>query len=146
MRRSFAWAVAGGAALLSTGCATGPSADDAAEVARSFFAALSAHDAEVACALLAPATRESFEQDAVSPCGQALLDGEAGLVLAPVTERAAEAGGPAESSVTVAGRQAQVVLGGEVTFLAASGDSWLITATGCVTRPDRPYDCLLEGS
>lgn len=145
MRRTVAYVLAGAVALLSTGCSPGPGADDAVGAARAFFAAVSAHDAEGACALLAPATRESFEQDAVSPCEQALLDGEVGLVLAPVTQRVEDADGRGDSSVTVAGRQAQVLLGGEVTFLAASGGTWLVTATACVARPERPYDCLLEG-
>lgn len=129
--------------LVLAGCGPVPGADDAVAVTQEFFAALSAHDPSTACGLLAPATRESFEQDAASSCDQALLDGEAGLALAPVARGVEEA--PTDSSVTVAGRQAQVLLGGEVTFLAVSGDSWLITATGCVQRPDRPYDCELQG-
>jgi hypothetical protein len=41
----------------------------------------------------------------------------------------------------VAGRQAQVRLGGDTVFLARSGDGWVVTAAGCDPRPDRPYDC-----
>jgi hypothetical protein len=33
-----------------------------------------------------------------------------------------------------------------VLFLTVSGDHWLVTAAGCDARPDRPYDCVLEGS
>ncbi|MFE4463484.1 hypothetical protein ACFRCR_00065 [Oerskovia sp. NPDC056781] len=139
-RAAFAGVTVG---VVLAGCSPGPTADDAVAVAQEFFAALTAHDPSTACGLLAPATRESFEQDAVSSCDQALLDGETGLVLGPVARRVEES--PADSSVTVAGRQAQVLLGGEVTFLAASGDSWRVTATGCVARADRPYDCLLDG-
>ena len=76
---------------------------------------------------------------------QARLHGGVVLLRGPVTPPVAEAARRGDSSVTVAGRQAQVLLGGEVTFLAASGGTWLVTATACVARPERPYDCLLEG-
>jgi hypothetical protein len=43
------------------------------------------------------------------------------------------------------GQLAQVVMAGDVVFLAAFGDRWRVTAAGCSPRGNRPYRCLIEG-
>jgi hypothetical protein len=43
------------------------------------------------------------------------------------------------------GRGAQVQLDGDVVFLSIFGGQWLITAAGCQSRGERPYDCILKG-
>lgn len=93
--------------------------------------------------MLAPATLEALEEEADEPCADALLGGDMGLALTATAEAAIDAD---TQSVTVAGRQAQVVLDDEVTFLVASGSGWLVSATACSPRPERPYDCLVEGA
>jgi hypothetical protein len=127
---------------LLAGCGAAPSGEDAVVTSREFFDAVAADDLVGACELLAPATRESLEEETGAPCVEALGEGETGLALRSVAVAVQDTSAP---SVTVAGRQAQVVAGDHVTFLAVSGDSWLITAAACAPRPDRPYDCELEG-
>lgn len=128
------------AAVLLVGCSAGPRGEDAVAAAREFFDAV-ADDFDGACALLAPATVDALERETGASCPEAVGDGETGLVLQAVAVTAQDAA----ASATVAGRQAQVVLGDEVTFLTLSGDSWRVTATACTPRPERPYDCELEG-
>ena len=40
---------------------------------------------------------------------------------------------------------AQVLMDGDMVFLTVFGDHWLITAAGCTSRGDRPYDCAVKG-
>ena len=129
------------AAVLLVGCSAGPRGEDAVAAAREFFDAVADDDLDGACALLAPATVDALERETGASCPEAVGDGETGLVLQAVAVTAQDAA----ASATVAGRQAQVVLGDEVTFLTLSGDSWRVTATACTPRPERPYDCELEG-
>lgn len=123
------------------GCgAARPGATAADATVETFYRAVSADDGTGACAVLAPATVETLEDDADEPCAEAVLDGEVGETLA---ERAED---PRDPSARVAGRAAQVTVATDVVFLTISGDHWLVTAAGCDARPDRPYDCVLEGS
>ena len=123
------------------GCASDrPGAAAADATARDFYRAISDGDGAKACELLAPAAVQSLEDDADQPCDQAILGGDVGDTL---TSRADDAADPAAAT---AGREAQVRLTTDVVFLTVSGHSWLITAAGCDARPNRPYDCALEGS
>ena len=137
--RPAVWLVLCATAVAGCGVARpGTSAADA--TVQAFYRAISADDGTGACAVLAPSTIENLEDDADEPCAEAVLDGDVGETL---TERAQDPGDP---SARVAGRAAQVTLTTDVLFLTISGDHWLVTAAGCDARPDRPYDCVLEGS
>ncbi len=139
-------AVAAGTAAvgaLLTGCAASPNGGEAIDAARDFYRAVGDGDGAAGCGMLAPATREALEDEEEAPCAEALLGGDVGLALTATAEAAV---GADTQSVTVAGRQAQVVLDDEVTFLVASGSGWLVSATACTPRPERPYDCLVEGA
>ncbi len=123
------------------GCgAARPGAAAADATVEAFYRAVSAADGAAVCAVLAPATVGTLEDDAAEPCAQAVLDGEVGETL---TTRAQDPGHP---NARVAGRQAQVTVTTDVLFLTISGDHWLVTAAGCDARPHRPYDCVLEGA
>lgn len=127
-----------GAALvvaLLAACGPGGAARAARDVAVAFSAAVAAGDGDAACALLAESVAQRVAEDEEAPCAQALSEGP---VADDLAERAADAR-PGE--VRVAGRQAQVRLGGDTVFLARSGTGWVVTAAGCDPRPDRPYDC-----
>ncbi len=124
------------------GCSSTPGGDQAAETVADFYQAVLDQDAVVACRMLAPATIDALE-DSEGPCADSLLVDEVGERLA---EAAEESGGPQEPSTTVAGRHAQVVFGDEATFLVVSGAGWRISAAGCEPRPERPYDCVVEGA
>ncbi|HWJ84418.1 MAG TPA: hypothetical protein VNR62_03260 [Cellulomonas sp.] len=118
----------------SAGCAVaGPNAEAASTVVTSFTSALRSDDGARACELLAPATRDSLEEQSGDRCDEAIV----GLGL-PTTETGSE---PRSY-----GRQAQVRTADDVLFLTRSGDTWLITAAGCAPRRDRPYDCDLAAS
>jgi len=140
-RRSLATCatIAVAAVLSGTGCTARPTSAAAESTVTAFYDAIARADGPAACDLLAPVTVEALEDDADEPCGDALLDGKLGEML---TSRA----GQRPTSASVAGRQAQVLLPSDVVFLTVSGTGWLITAVGCDERPDRPYDCAVEGS
>ncbi|NUU19730.1 hypothetical protein HP550_21010 [Cellulomonas humilata] len=137
--------MARGAAVVVVGTALAacvparPASTSAVDVAVAFYDAVDRADGGAACDLLAPVTVESLEDDADESCSEAVLDGEVGETLTART-------GDASGSATVAGRQAQVVLADDVLFLTVSGTTWRIVAAGCDPRPDRPYDCVLEGA
>lgn len=131
------------AAALLAGCAASPNGSEAVDAARGFYQAVLDGDGPAGCGMLAPATLEALEEEAGERCADALLGGDVGLALTGTAEAAIDAG---TQSVTVAGRQAQVVLDDEVTFLVASGSGWLVSAAACSPRPERPYDCLVEGA
>jgi hypothetical protein len=121
------------AVLLLGGCGADAERQQAAQVADTFTADVSA-DPQAACALLAPRTEQSVEQDG-QPCVRALVQDDLPT--------------PGEhTSVTVAGHSAQVRYTGETVFLALFDDGWRVTAAGCSrTSPDPavPYDCAVEG-
>lgn len=130
-----------GALFALAGCGFArPDAASAGATAQEFYGAVAASDGVGACALLAPVTVEALEDDAGAPCPDAILDGDVGSTLTARADDADDAAG------RVAGRLAQVTLASDVLFLTVSGDRWLVTAAGCDPRPDRPYDCVLEGS
>lgn len=127
------------AATLTACVPARPAPDSAIDVATTFYDAVGRQDGAAACELLAPVTVETLEGDAEEPCAEAVLGGDVGDVLTART-------GSTSGSTSVAGRQAQVVLTTDVVFLTVSGTTWRIVAAGCDPRPERPYDCVLEGA
>ena len=119
--------------LVLAGCGAQVEGEGAGAAADALAADVGA-DPKAACALLAPRTLESVEDDGM-PCPQALA--AAGLPT------------PGEhTAVTVAGHSAQVRYRGETVFLALFDDGWKVTAAGCSrtsSDPDVPYDCAIEG-
>ncbi|MGW7465990.1 hypothetical protein ACWGJT_15105 [Streptomyces xantholiticus] len=101
-----------------------------------FEQALGAGQYERLCAALAPATREELEQSAKSPCQQAI--GRA------IEDQELPAAGGVRG-VDVYGDQARVVLERDTLFLAHFPVGWKVTAAGCLTRPQRPYECEIKG-
>jgi hypothetical protein len=119
--------------ILVASCSTvGPDSTAAAGVAAAFHRAVQDGDGNGACGFLAPATIEDLESTSGQPCQDAVL-----------AEDLAEAHEVRDSQVF--GRGAQVVMDGDVVFLSVFGDHWLLTAAGCTSRGDRPYDCTLKG-
>ena len=117
-----------------TACSTlGPSDNAAGEVAVRFHQAVATGNGSVACSVLAPETVDELEQTTGSACDQAVLDQDL----------------PDAQSAQVSqafGHGAQVLMDGDVVFLALFDGQWKITAAGCRSRGDRPYDCDLKGS
>lgn len=132
-RRPGAGALAAGAALLAlVGCAAAPNQTAAADAAERFLASAAA-DPATACALLAPGTLETVEEEG-RPC-PAVLAGEG----------FARASAPAV--VVVAGHSAQVRFGEQAVFLALFDDGWKVIAAGCrrtASDPAVPWDCAVE--
>jgi hypothetical protein len=123
------------AALLSClgSCATlGPDTSAAAATAIAFHQAVAAGDGAAACALLAPETATEVSDTADEPCPDAV-----------VTQDIPEAEAVRDSQAF--GRSAQVVMDGDVLFLAIFDGQWKITAAGCQSRADQPYDCQVRG-
>ncbi|MFF5531552.1 hypothetical protein ACFY71_03600 [Streptomyces cinerochromogenes] len=120
-------------AVCLTGCATlGERETAASRAAVRFEESVRRADGPRGCAALAPETRQEVEQSAESPCAKALPDEQLPY-------------GGAVRDVQVYGRQAQVVLDGDTVFLSAFPAGWLITAAGCVPRPEQPYQCKVKG-
>jgi len=132
--RRFSIAVVAGLPIaLMTSCSSlGPDTTSAAGVAAAFHRAIQAGDGNAACALLAPATVEDLEGASRQSCPQAIL-----------TQDLPHAGDAQHSQAF--GRAAQVLMDGDAVFLSVFADQWLITAAGCTSRGDRPYDCTLKG-
>ena len=103
----------------------------ARQTAEEFQAALRAGDTAAACQLLSDEARSSLEATAVRPCREAL----AALQLPTGNVGTGE----------VWGRNAQVLLDSGALFLAQFKAGWRVTAAGCTSRPDQPYDCDVEG-
>lgn len=124
------------AALLLTllsGCSSlAPDAEAAAAAAENFHRAVAGGDGAAACAWLAPETVAVLEQDSGRSCPDAVLDEDV------------PDGGPVVDRQAF-GQLAQVVMTGDVVFLAAFGDRWRVTAAGCTARENRPYHCSIEG-
>ncbi|MFJ5698412.1 hypothetical protein [Arthrobacter sp. NPDC093139] len=119
--------------LVIAGCSgSNAGADGAAQVAVEFHKMVSSGDPSAGCGLLAPAVVEKLENGSAGTCGEKL----SALNLPPAT-RATEA--------KAYGSSAQVLLDEDTVFLTRSGDSWKITAAGCTSRGERPYDCDVEG-
>jgi len=131
---SLRCAVAAAVVLLVSSCARlGPDETIAGDVAAQFHRALSGGDGTTACSLLAPETVRQLEQTTSTPCDQAVLDQDL-----PDAQTVQES--------QAFGRGAQVVMDGDVLFLALFDGQWEITAAGCQPDGDRPYDCTLKGS
>lgn len=127
------WLVLGISLLVVAGCgAIGPNRAGAEQAARRFHAALDHSDGIGACRLLAHRAIEEVESSEDKPCAQAIGD------------ESIPAAGPVESSV-VYGREARVVLHGDIVFLSLFKDGWKVVAAGCTPRINRPYHCDLKG-
>ena len=120
-------AITGSAALLA-GCASAQQ-PEVTKVATAFENP--SGDPEARCDLLAPATLKAFEKHQTSPCGDAV----AGLSL----------DGGSVRSVQIWGGDAQVRMNGDTVFLTETGAGWRVTAAGCTSQGEAPYDCEVEG-
>jgi hypothetical protein len=118
----------GGLTVLLSGCSS--TQRPAVEKVASAFDDPS-EDAEARCDLLAPATLAAFEKDQTS-CTDAVqqLSVDGGEV----------------TSVEVWGGDAQVRLAGDTVFLTETTSGWRVTAAGCTSQGDAPYDCEVEAS
>jgi len=133
MRRPAGTILTVGVLSCVSACASlGPDTAAAAGVAVAFHQALSTSDGAAACALLAPETATEVASTADTECAAALLDED-------IPDAAA-----VESSQAF-GRSAQVVMDDDVLFLAIFDGQWRITAAGCQSRGEQPYDCQLKG-
>jgi hypothetical protein len=115
------------AVVLVTGCAN-VQQPEVERVASSF--AHSGAEPAARCALLAPATAATLENDESAPCVQAL-------------EQLPLPGGPVVSSA-VWGDNAQVRLTDDTLFLTRTDAGWKVAAAGCRAQGDGPYLCRLE--
>ena len=123
----------GGAVLLLAGVLALPACTNADEPdVRAAASSFAGGDDQARCALLAPTTRQSLEQDEQSPCAEAI-----GQV--PV-------GGGDVVSVEVWGSDALVHLGDDTLFLTRDDGGWLVAAAACRPGGEGPYDCRLEAS
>jgi hypothetical protein len=128
--RSWSGLVLLAAGLACAGCGAATTAP--ADTARAYVQAWTAQDGAAVCALLAPETKAEVEQSAQTPCAQGVLD-----------EDLPDAGPVRRTEVW--GDQAMVRLQGDTLFVAEFPDGWHITAAGCRSRGERPYDCQLQG-
>jgi len=133
--RVLGYLAAAGVVLVgATACSeTNPGSNEATVAATRFHDHVRSGDPEGACSLLAPGTVEKLEDGEPGSCATKLR----GLDL-----RAASS--VLESKAY--GSDAQVVMDQDTVFLVQSGHSWKITAAGCTSRGERPYQCLVEGS
>lgn len=119
--------------VILTSCSTlGPDTTTAAGVAAAFHRAIQDGDGNAGCGLLAPATVEELEGTNGQPCPEAIL-----------ARDLPDAHNVQHSQAF--GRGAQVLMDVDVVFLSMFGNQWLVTAAGCQSRGDRPYDCTLKG-
>jgi hypothetical protein len=118
----------GALSVLLGGCSSAQR--PAVEKAASTFDDPSA-DAEARCDLLAPTTLAAFEKDQTASCSDAVE--QLGLDGGEVT------------SVKVWGGDAQVRMDGDTVFLTETTSGWRVTAAGCTSQGDAPYDCEVEG-
>lgn len=120
--------------LVLAGCGADLQKQEAAATADRFAADVTA-DPAGACALLAPRTLRSVEQDG-EPCVQAL----------PEVDLPNPGG---HATVSVAGHSALVRYARETVFLSLFDDGWRVTAAGCSRASSDsavPYDCMVEGN
>jgi hypothetical protein len=88
-------------------------------------------DPQVRCDLLAPTTLVALEEEASTTCEEALQE-------LPLQ-------GGAVTAVEIWGGDAQVRMDGDTVFLTETSVGWRVTAAACTPRPERPYDCEVEG-
>lgn len=110
----------------------GPDTASAATVAVGFHDAVATGDGAAACALLAPQTATDVATNGNGSCAEGVLD-----------QDMPEAGTVRNSQAF--GRSAQVIMAADVLFLALFDGQWLITAAGCHSRREQPYDCAVRG-
>lgn len=142
---TLGWLLLPPLALGVAGCGSAE-ADAAGTAAVTFLSAVGADGEgeralEMACLLLAPATRAALEEEGDGDCAQGLESAAAGV--------AASGAGGSVDTVEVAGATALVEVGDRVVFLARFDDGWRVTAAGCRPRvdggPGAPMDCLVRG-
>lgn len=114
------------------GCGTSDDERGARLSVDRFEAALEAADGAKACEQVSEETASKLEGSQKKPCEQAILS----LDLAPSREIV-------DASVWVT--SAQVQLDGDTLFLDETPAGWKISAAGCESRPNAPYECELEG-
>jgi hypothetical protein len=118
----------GALAVLLTGCSSA-SEPDVSGVASAFEDP--SGNPQARCDLLAPATLATFESGASARCADAIAD-------VPLP-------GGEVSAVQIWGGDAQVRLGSDTLFLTQTDAGWRVTAAGCESRGDAPYDCEVDG-
>jgi hypothetical protein len=129
LTRGWARAAAVAAAVLALAGCGSLSADEVERVGADFADG----DPAARCALLAPATLTSFEEDEGEPCDEAIEQ-------LPV-------GAGEVTSVEVWGEEAQVRLSDDTLFLTRTADGWRVSAAACTPHgADRPYDCEVAAS
>jgi hypothetical protein len=131
-----AWNSPGAAVLLAvtvvlgtSGCGNSAEESNVRRATTAFFAAVSAHHDDRACADLAPQAAQGL---ATSDSGCAEQIGKLKLT------------GGAIRAVRVWGERAQVVLSGDTVFLTRVRQGWKVTAAGCRRQAKGPYDCDVE--
>ncbi len=129
VHRIRALLVAGALALLVSGCSS-TERPEVERVATEFED--SSGDPAARCDLLMPQTLEQVEEEAGAPCTDAIGD-------LPLD-------GGDVSDVHVWGGNAQVRMAGDTVFLNRTPAGWRIAAAICSPRPERPYDCEVEGA
>lgn len=99
-------------------------------MALAFHAAHSSGDGAGACGLMIDAVRTELEHSSDQPCGTAIIE-------QPLSR--------AEQVLEVAeyGRNARVILDGDVAFLSVADGQWQVSAAGCEFRSNAPYDYTL---
>jgi hypothetical protein len=115
-----------------SGCATGTAEQEASAAAERFLTAVEGGDAEAACALLTPRTREELAVSDGQPCAESLPADRLG-------------GGATVRDVSVWSGWARVNTDNDALFLAEFETGWLIAAAGCQPNGDAPYQCVVEG-
>ncbi len=119
-------------ALALCGCSSlSPDGAAAGDAAVAFHDALSGGDSAAACDLLAEGARTELEHTAGSPCDSAI--GDEGL---PAAGQVVD--------VAAYGRNARVILDGDVVFLTVESGEWKVMAAGCTFQENAPYDCTLK--
>jgi hypothetical protein len=113
--------------LATAACGGGQAADDATEAATRFEQAVHSKDFGAACALLSPEVQQSLDD-----CAAELKDAEL-----PATSGAAAS--------AVYGQNGIVRWPTDTLFVSRFPGGWRVIAAGCVSRPDRPYDCSVSG-
>jgi hypothetical protein len=116
-------------AIATAGCAAEGERSDASDTAARFLRAAQDGDAEAACALLAPRTRDDLATED-GACADGL----------PVDELSGTVTG-----VDTWSERAKVDTDGGSMFLARFDSGWLVSAAGCRQDDDAPYHCLVGG-